>query len=385
MKRFWLLLLCAVVPPVLLIGGCGGGGGTPAAPTTVTVRGKVETEGSDPAAIAGARVVLGGKTTTTDSNGAFEFKDKVVTAVTRATVTVALSVSRDQYGTRLDDTVVLTIGATKTLETIRLPALPGTGTVSGKVVQSTDGAALVNAKVTLGTGNYAQSGRTDDNGLFQVSGVLTAEQAYRVTKTGFLPAAGVVDNVVQAQTTELPGSIKLVPSGAKATVSGTVRDEDGNALAQATVKSGTVTDQTDAQGRYELANLSAGTQTLTASKDGFNNSVREVEVTGDQGEIDFVLFSSNELGSLPTTPFNLAGRIVDGTGNPASDATVTAVKQGDQTASASFETGADGKFYLFVPPGAYTIRAEKGAQSATKAVTLPTGGQIVTEIVLTLG
>ncbi|NCQ27621.1 MAG: hypothetical protein GW802_09335, partial [Armatimonadetes bacterium] len=67
MKRFWLLLLCAVVPPVLLIGGCGGGGGTPAAPTTVTVRGKVETEGSDPAAIAGARVVLGGKTTTTDS------------------------------------------------------------------------------------------------------------------------------------------------------------------------------------------------------------------------------------------------------------------------------------------------------------------------------
>jgi protocatechuate 3,4-dioxygenase beta subunit len=351
----------------------------------VTVRGKVETEGTSPAPLEGARVVLGGKVTTTNDKGAFEFKDKQVTAVTRATVTVALTVSKDQYGTLLDDTVELTLGATKELETIRLPALPGTGSVAGKVVQSTDGAAVVNAKVTLGTGDYARSGRTDDNGLFQVSGVLTGEQPYRAEKTGFLPTTGVVDNVVQAQTTELPGSIRLVPSGAKVTVSGTVRDEDGNALAQATVKVGATSDQTDAQGRYDLASLSVGTQTLTASKDGFNDSAREVEVTGDQGEIDFVLFSSNEQGSLPGGPFNVTGKVVNGAGAPVAGATVTALTQGDQTEAARFVTGADGKYYLLVPAGGYTVRAEKSGQTATQAVTLPAGGQIVTGVNLTVG
>ena len=384
MIRLSNMLPIAALPFVALLAGCGGGGGGGGGgtPTTVTVNGTVESDEATPQDIEGARVVLGGKVATTDANGRYAFNNVKVTS-RQTTVTVSRTVSKDQFGTVLDDNVQLTLGQTVTLDTVRLPLRANTGSVSGKVVRSTDGGALVNVLVTIGTGEGAQSGRTDDNGQFVLSGVFTGQQPYRAEASGFLASTGLVDNVIQGQTTALPQNIRLVPTTSTVTVTGHVLDEDGNPIAGATVTAGNESDDTDANGRYELTQAPVGTQILTASKDGFNASQRQLEITGDQGEVDFVLFTSNE--APPDLPFNIAGTVKDGSGNPLPGATVVALAANDRTEVGRFETGADGKFYLFVPAGSYILRAEKaGHQAVEQQTNLPSGGQIVTGLTLIL-
>lgn len=366
----------------VLLGGCGGGGGG-STPTTVTVRGQVLSDETPAAKLEGARVVLGGKVTHTDADGNFEFKDVAVTS-RQSTVTVPLTVSKQGYGTLLDEVVDLPLGGDTTLDPVRLPPLTGTGTVTGKVVRDSDGAALVNVLVSVGVSGAVQKGRTDDTGTFELSGVYTGEQPYRAEKDGYLSATGSVDNVIQGASTALSADIRLVASNAEVTVTGTVKDEDGQPISGATVKVGTRTASTRTDGTYELTQVPVGTQTFTVTKDGYLDSSRPVDVTGQQGPVDFVLFTGDEEGSIPTNPFNLAGTVVDGGGSPLANVTVTASTEGGSQV-ASFKTDATGKFYLFVPAGTYTLQAEDTAgKHVEQPVTLPSGGQIVTGITLTL-
>jgi hypothetical protein len=189
----------------------GPGGKAPEPPTTVTVRGLVQTDEDQPLPLQGARVVLGGKVTTTDENGRYEFVDKKV--ATLAATKTALTVSKDQYGTVLDDEVEVALGQETELKAVRLPPRVGTGSVSGKAVRSTDGSPLVNAKVMVGTGEDAQSARTDDDGNFELSGLQAGQQSYTVSQSGSVTASGTVDSVAPGQTVSLPENVRLVPAG----------------------------------------------------------------------------------------------------------------------------------------------------------------------------
>jgi len=178
--------------------------------TTVTMRGRVETDEDQPHPLQGARVVLGGKVTTTDENGRYEFVDQQVAPLTATTV--ALTVSKDQYGTVLDDEVEFALGQETELDSVRLPPRPDTGSVAGQVVRSVDSGFVVNAKVTIGEGEGAQSARTGDDGKFELSGVPAGQQSYTVSQSGATTATGVIDGVVSGKTVSLPDNVKLVPA-----------------------------------------------------------------------------------------------------------------------------------------------------------------------------
>jgi hypothetical protein len=74
-------------------------------------------------------------------------------------------------------------------------------------------------------------------------------------------------------------------------ITGTVRDaEDGSPLVGATVSSGTRMATTDASGAYVIADLSAGTYQVTASKSGYHSSMSTVMVvSGGTAIADFSL------------------------------------------------------------------------------------------------
>jgi hypothetical protein len=76
-----------------------------------------------------------------------------------------------------------------------------------------------------------------------------------------------------------------------ATVSGTVSTATGAAIAGASVKSGSATATTGADGRFELQNLPVGRATLSTSAPGFDTRSEEVGLAAGSNTYDVVLTS----------------------------------------------------------------------------------------------
>ncbi|HKE31208.1 MAG TPA: carboxypeptidase regulatory-like domain-containing protein [Candidatus Angelobacter sp.] len=167
--------------------------------------------------------------------------------------------------------------------------------------------------------------------------------------------------------------IQITQGGATTgTLTGTVKDTSGSPLANASVTSGSSSANSAADGTYTLANVNAGTATVTASLSGYNSASTQVTVTAGA--------STNvpDLNLAPINPGDITGNVVDGNGNAIASAAVT----GGGLATV---TDSLGSYTLHnEPAGSINLTASaSGFQPASETVTV-TAGTTTTAPPLTL-
>lgn len=354
-----------------------GGGGEPTAKLVVSLSGLVsDSETGIP--LADSMVIFGGQATTTGADGRYTFTNaEVLTRDGLEGSPVPLTVSKHLYGTFLQDLPV-TNGAS-IVQDVGLISAPDTGTVRGLVKAEGTLSPIANALVSIGPGSYVQRGRTANDGSFQVSGVLSGEQPYTVEATGYLNHSGRLDNVPAGLAFSLPTPILLTPQGSSVTVRGSVTDESGQPISAAKVTIGGISGTTRADGTFELNGVLVGTQTVTASAEGYQTTSFTTEVSSSMAPLTIVLFAGSV--NPPGLPYNLQGTVTL-VGQPeASGVQVSAMRQSDGIVMDTFVTGANGEYRLLVPAGSYVVRAEKpGYVPQERIVTVPPGGQVVSGV-----
>ncbi|MDD1772371.1 MAG: carboxypeptidase regulatory-like domain-containing protein [Methanomassiliicoccales archaeon] len=304
-----------------------------------TVTGTVVDEQGD--ALAGANITMNGVSVLTDDNGNFTFED---VRADEYELTIALN----GYGTLTMD-VTLIAAQTVELGDLEMTALKGA--VVGTIVDG-DGVGLAGANVTL-NGAYVITGA---NGSFSFNNVLIGQHRMTVALDGY--AIFNVNVNVTVATVHL-GNLSLVTL--PGLIEGVVLDEDGHAIAGATVTlNSTTTVTTAADGSFSFT-ADAGTYSLKVEKVGFNTLTMNVTAirndTTDLGDLE--LTSSVDTGDIE-------GALVDDEGNVMSNVTVT-LSNGMTTT-----TDAYGRFsFQNVTVGNYTLTIDvDGYDQLTEVVTV---------------
>ncbi len=227
------------------------------APGTVT--GQV-TNISNGAVIAGASVKWNTTTVVTNASGIYTINN-----VSGGTQTITASAT----GFLAFSNTVNVSGGTSTLNL----ALATAGKITAKVVTSTGAAAnAVTVSITGGIIPTTVTGVTNTTGVFTTNWIPVG--SYTVT-------AGNAGSQSATVTAGQTSTINFTQGTATGTITGTVADSSGLALAGATVSSGSVSATTSADGSYTLPNVSAGPATVTASHSGFQSATQTVSVTAN--------------------------------------------------------------------------------------------------------
>jgi subtilase family serine protease len=233
---------------------------------------------------------------------------------------------------------------------------------SGQTVQQNLTAGSASLHVTVSNPDAGVAGATVllllrlSDGLAQV-GSGTADANGAITFANLAPG----DYQVQVITTDARGggATTSVSAGGSAnvsvslsqllTLSGKVTSDAGTALANARVVLQSTTDpdvqfaaQTGADGTYTLADLPAGTYDVVVLADGYDASLH----TG-------LVLSASQSMNVPVTASTtqVAGRVVDATGNPVADASVTVEDAAGHTIGATL-SDVDGTFHITSASGA---------------------------------
>lgn len=229
-----------------------------------TITGTVKSSAG--AAIAGASVGFGGGTATTNTSGVYTLSGVPVG-------TVQLVASASGF-TSVTQNVTVAGGATVTANFTLSPG-SATGTVTGKITNISNGAALSGATVNWSGGSTT----TNASGVYTLANVATGSQSITAARTGYLTRSATV-NVTGGTTATLNIAIatagkvtaKVVsPSGA--VVSGATVTIKGGAIAT------TVTGTTGTTGLFTTNFISVGTYTVTVSKTGHTTQSKSATVT----------------------------------------------------------------------------------------------------------
>ncbi|WP_152622657.1 carboxypeptidase-like regulatory domain-containing protein [Archangium violaceum] len=278
-----------------------------------------------------------------------------------------VSARRGEEAGGLDAPVLARAG--KTVREVRIQLGPG-AVLEGRVVARSSGAPVEGARVDVSPqGGTGDSGRamTDGEGHFLVSGLAAGGYDVRVSAPGFSTAWRRGLTVRPGE--RFPVSIVLTGTGS---VEGEVRDTAGRPVTGARVmapnRSGEgagllfIESRTDATGHYRLQGIAAGTQYLTARREGSTAGVSKPVDVGEVGtaRADFTLEGTGTVegvvraarGPLPT------GRL-----------DVTAVAQGEGRLVASdvgrATVGTAGDFRMELPPGTYGLLLAERRGSGT--------------------
>ena len=94
----------------------------------------------------------------------------------------------------------------------------------------------------------------------------------------------------------------------RSSITGTVHDGNGNPIVKATVKlSNGMSTMTDDDGHFQFVNVSAGSYTLTISKDGYTTMTTEIDVNAMQvDELGTLNIKSGSEGGMPLAVYLLA-------------------------------------------------------------------------------
>jgi len=169
------------------------------------------------------------------------------------------------------------------------PSNPNPGsmaTVSGVVTDAT-GAVIEGALVRIGN----LSANTGPDGRFEIQNVPAGSVTIITSASGFSQVAAAVTLIAGANTHDVV--LTAIPT---ATVSGLVTDMSGAAVAGATVKVGSRTATTGADGRYEMQNLPVGFATIITSAAGFVSQSVSLNLVAESNTHDIVLVPAGAWG-----------------------------------------------------------------------------------------
>lgn len=261
-------------------------------------------------------------------------------------------------------TLTVATGVTTNTGTIALEKTALTAEVFG-VVRNSGGSALANIVVSSGTASTftAADGSYSLKGLNAGPATVTfAAQGYRTLEVPLTLEAGIRYQLAPTlyTTSQTPPT--------KATIRGSVTNRStGAALAGASVKVGSSTATSAANGTFEITGLEPGTHAVTASAAGFTPLAGRVTLVAGINNVGALALDVAPQSST------LVGLVSDGHSN-APIAGAILVVQGQTATTAA---GPDGRYLLSGIQGtAFTlVVSAPGYASRTVSVTLPALGQ----------
>jgi hypothetical protein len=155
----------------------------------------------------------------------------------------------------------------------------------------------------------------------------------------------------------------------------------GQPVSGATVRFGQRQGTTDAQGQYAVDAVPVGTTQYQVEAPGFTTftgTLTTAITTGDNAVPD-VLLPLSVSDTAPGVPFSIQGRVTLAGQSNAAGVTVAALDPATQTAVDQTQTGADGRYSLWVPPGTFRLRAARsGFTTQQRDITVADVNQPVT-------
>jgi photosystem II stability/assembly factor-like uncharacterized protein len=316
---------------------------------------------SNNAPISGATVSFSGGSTTTDSNGFYQFTN-VVAGTYNVTATHTGFFSSTQSAT-------VTSGGTTTLN-FKL----ATGGKLAGTVKNSSGAAVSGATINISGGSVATTVTltTSSTGAYATNFIPVGTYTITVSATGFTTQSKTA-TVNTGQTTTV--NFTLSAGGGTGTLSGTVVNISTNAaISGATVSFSGGSTTTNSSGFYQFTNVAAGTYNVTASHTGFFSSTQSATVTaGATTTLNFKLATGGKL----------AGTVKNSSGAAISGATVK-ISGGSVATSVTLTTSSTGAYATnFIPVGTYTITVSApGFTTQSKTATVNTGQTTTVNFVL---
>jgi choice-of-anchor B domain-containing protein len=161
------------------------------------------------------------------------------------------------------------------------------GSVSGRVSDAATDTGISNAAVSVDTG---QSTITDAFGDYSIADVSAGARTVTATASGY-ESQNASATVSEGIDTVVDFALAESPVGGSGTVRGTVYSSSGGKVGGATVQVlGGSSSLTNNGGKYTVQNVSAGVQTVIASKAGFDTVEQQVAVpAGSSVTLDFTL------------------------------------------------------------------------------------------------
>jgi len=252
------------------------------------------------------------------------------------------------------------------------------GGVAGSVANE-DGEAVPEARVVLSArGQRALQAQTDENGAFTFDEVPVGEWTIQIAGRGYLPFRADIEVAVD-QAVEL--EIVLEVAGGRGgdddeevefgSVSGSVINEDGEAVAEATVLLSSRgqrshRSRTDNNGEFTFNDVPVGDWTIQVSGRGYFVFRDEVAVEVDQAiELEIVLETAGDRGEVELG--SVSGSVVDENGDPIELAHIRLVpanrenwRQPGWMRPQVVFSNEDGLFEIVeVPAGEYLARSAK--------------------------
>lgn len=228
-----------------------------------------------------------------------------------------------------------------------------TGALAGTVT-NTSGAPLLGATVTAGS----STAQTASDGTWSIQNLAAGTFTVTAALSGYSSASESAG--VTAGSTTTAGTLALAPVN-PGNVTGQVVNGSGTAVAGAAVSSQGLTVTTDANGNYTLANLPAGSTSITASATGFANGSASVTVVAGTTTTAPVITLGSSSGSIAGTVKSSSGAAIAGASVSYGGGSTTTSSTGTYTL-----TG--------VPAGTVQLVASaSGFQSSTQNVSV-TGG-----------
>ena len=161
-----------------------------------------------------------------------------------------------------------------------------TATVSG-VVRAATGAVIEGASVGIGSATAT----TDADGQFELQNLPVGSATIVTSASGFEQRSESISLVAGNNAHDVV--LTRIPT---ATVSGVVTDLSGAVIEGASVKIGSATATTDAEGRFELQNLPVGNATIHTTAPGFVPRSETVSLVAEANTHDVVLTPAGEWG-----------------------------------------------------------------------------------------
>ncbi len=251
-------------------------------------------------------------------------------------------------------------------------ATPQASSITGLATDPLTGTPLAGVQVTLsGAANNTATSGVD--GRFSFAGLNSGSYTLQLAKPGYatttrsatlgygqsldlgaigmgqVSTSGIVRGRVSAATNGLPvGGASVVVSGA---ISATL--------------------VTDAQGNYELANVPAGTVTITVSQTGFAAASATGSVSSGQTLVFSPTLYDQGASGVPTTG-RLIGKVVSaGTGAALPGVSI------ELNGVAAAVTGSDGRFDVTLAPQSYVVRIAPNGYDAVAGNFLLAAGALV--------